>query len=132
MPSCMIVPPPMMGVPRLDRPSRSTGIPADAATGVEHNPVMILSIRSRRSAAPREETMIKASRIGHATFSTPDLDRAIAYYTEVTGLVLNSRDRSRAFLASKTGLLTIALEQGNEARLLRLSFEVSPHMDFTD
>ena len=68
--------------------------------------------------------MIKASRIGHATFATPDLDRAIAYYTEVNGLTLNSRDKARAFLASKTGLLTIALEQGNEAGLLRLSFEV--------
>jgi catechol 2,3-dioxygenase-like lactoylglutathione lyase family enzyme len=76
--------------------------------------------------------MIKASRIGHATFATPDLDRAIAYYTEVNGLTLNSRDKARAFLASKTGLLTIALEQGNEARLLRLSFEVSPHTDFAD
>ena len=76
--------------------------------------------------------MIKASRIGHATFATPDLGRAIAYYTGVNGLVLHSRDTSRAFLASKTGLLTIVLEQGDDARLLRLSFEVTPHMDFGD
>jgi catechol 2,3-dioxygenase-like lactoylglutathione lyase family enzyme len=76
--------------------------------------------------------MIKASRIGHATFATPDLDRAIAYYTEVNGLTLAARDQSRAFLASKTGLLAIALEQGSEPGLLRLSFEVSPHMDFVD
>jgi hypothetical protein len=27
--------------------------------------------------------MIKLSRVGHATFETPDLDRAIAYYTDV-------------------------------------------------
>ena len=61
--------------------------------------------------------MVKASRVGHATFETPDLDRSVAYYTEINGLVLhtrdrNTRDRSRAFLASKTGLLTIALELG--------------------
>ena len=76
--------------------------------------------------------MIKASRVGHATFETPDLDRAIAYYTDVNGLVLNAKDKNRAFLASKTGLLTIALEQGGEENLKRLSFEVSPNANFAD
>ena len=76
--------------------------------------------------------MIKASRIGHATFETPDLDRAIAYYTEVAGLVLNARERGRAYLASKIGLLTIALDHGREESLKRLSFEVSPHADLAD
>src|SRR5262245_12873016 len=76
--------------------------------------------------------MIKASRIGHASFDTPDLDRAVAYYTQVNGLVLHAKDRSQAFLASKTGLLTIALERGDAANLRRLSFEVSPHADFSD
>jgi catechol 2,3-dioxygenase-like lactoylglutathione lyase family enzyme len=79
-----------------------------------------------------EENMIKARRVGHATFETPDLDRAIAYYTEVNGLVLNARDKSHAYLASKTGLLTIALERGGEENLKRLSFEVSPKTDFAD
>jgi catechol 2,3-dioxygenase-like lactoylglutathione lyase family enzyme len=51
--------------------------------------------------------MIKLSRVGHATFETPDLDRAIAYYTDVNGLVLNAKDKSRAFLPSKIGLLTV-------------------------
>jgi catechol 2,3-dioxygenase-like lactoylglutathione lyase family enzyme len=85
-----------------------------------------------RSAELREEPMIKTSRLGHATFETPDLDRAVAYYTDVNGLVLNARDKSRAFLASKTGLLTIALEQGGEANLKRLSFEIPPNVDFAD
>jgi len=76
--------------------------------------------------------MIKASRIGHATFETPDLDRAIAYYTEVNGLVLNAKDRSHAFLASKTGLLTIALERGGAANLKRIAFELSPRTDFVE
>src|SRR5437764_15289986 len=79
-----------------------------------------------------EKTMIRASRVGHATFETPDLDRAIAYYTEVNGLVLSAKDKGRAFLASKTGLLTIALEQGREENLKRLSFEVAPNADFDD
>jgi len=29
------------------------------------------------------------------------LDKALAYYTEVNGLVLNSRDKDRAYLASR-------------------------------
>jgi catechol 2,3-dioxygenase-like lactoylglutathione lyase family enzyme len=76
--------------------------------------------------------MIKPSRVGHATFETPDLERAIAYYTEVNGLVLSAKDNRRAYLASKTGLLTIALEHGAAERLSRISFEVSPLADFSD
>jgi catechol 2,3-dioxygenase-like lactoylglutathione lyase family enzyme len=76
--------------------------------------------------------MIKASRIGHATFETRDLARAISYYTDVTGLVLNAKDKRSAFLASKLGLLTVALELGSEEGLKRISFEVSPHVDDAD
>ena len=32
--------------------------------------------------------MIQVRRLGHATLTTPDLDRQIAYYTEVVGLDL--------------------------------------------
>jgi catechol 2,3-dioxygenase-like lactoylglutathione lyase family enzyme len=76
--------------------------------------------------------MITPRRVGHATFETPDLDKALAYYIEVNGLVLNSRDKDRAYLASKTGLLTIALEKGPDAGLRRISFEVSPKADVAD
>lgn len=76
--------------------------------------------------------MITPRRVGHATFETPDLDKALAYYTEVNGLVLHSRDKDRAYLASKTGLLTIALEKGRDEGLRRISFEVSPKADVAD
>ena len=33
--------------------------------------------------------MIKLRRIGHATFETPDLDKQIEHFTQVTGLVVN-------------------------------------------
>jgi catechol 2,3-dioxygenase-like lactoylglutathione lyase family enzyme len=79
-----------------------------------------------------EDAMIKPSRVGHATFETPDIDKAIAYYTEINGLKLASRDKNRAYLASKTGLLTVALEQGGEENLKRISFEVSPKADVAD
>ena len=36
--------------------------------------------------------MIEVRRLGHATLTTPDLDRQVAYYTEVVGLTLLERD----------------------------------------
>ena len=46
--------------------------------------------------------MIKAKRSGHATFETPDLDKTIAYFTGVSGLVRNEGEGSR-LPASKIG-----------------------------
>jgi catechol 2,3-dioxygenase-like lactoylglutathione lyase family enzyme len=74
--------------------------------------------------------MIKPRRIGHATFETPDLEKAIAYYTDTMGLVLAAREKERAYLASKIGLLTIVLTQASSQRCAKLSFEVAPGEDF--
>jgi len=55
--------------------------------------------------------MIKPRRIGHATFETPDLEKAIAYYEKFMGLIVAEREKDRAFLASKvasTGDMKIA------------------------
>jgi catechol 2,3-dioxygenase-like lactoylglutathione lyase family enzyme len=76
--------------------------------------------------------MIKVCRIGHATFETPDLDRAIDHYTQVIGLSLAGREDKRAFLATKTGQLVIELQHGGAARCSKLSFEVAPNADFAD
>ena len=73
--------------------------------------------------------MIKALRIGHATFETPDLAKAIEHYTQVIGLSLAGRQDKRAFLASKMGQLAIELVEGNAARCAKLSFEVAAHSD---
>ena len=74
--------------------------------------------------------MIRPRRIGHTTFETKDLDRQIAYWTEVAGLVLAEREKNRAFLATKTGLLVVQLEKADRAHCTRLSFEVAPDSDF--
>ena len=73
--------------------------------------------------------MIRPRRIGHTTFETKDIDRQIAYWTEVAGLVLAERESKRAFLATKTGLLVVQLEQADRAHCTRLSFEVAPNSD---
>src|SRR5215211_2245715 len=74
--------------------------------------------------------MIRPKRIGHATFETPDLEKAIAYYGEFMGLILAEREKDRAFLASKIGQLVIELNKADRAHCSRLSFEVAPNSDF--
>jgi catechol-2,3-dioxygenase len=74
--------------------------------------------------------MIDILRAGHATFTTPDLERLVAYYSEVLGLIVTERDRNRAFLATRTGLEVVALERGDHATLTRLAFQVAPDADF--
>ena len=76
--------------------------------------------------------MIDVRRLGHATLTTPDLDRQIAYYTEVVGLTLLERDSKRAVLASKQGFEAIALEPGAPNALARLAFQVAPGSDLGD
>jgi catechol-2,3-dioxygenase len=73
--------------------------------------------------------MIKAKRIGHATFVTPDLERQIDYYQNVVGLTVVACDAKSACLGSRHGQLSIVLEQGTEQRCSRLAFEVSGQMD---
>jgi catechol 2,3-dioxygenase-like lactoylglutathione lyase family enzyme len=73
--------------------------------------------------------MIQVRRLGHATLTTPDLDRAIDYYVEIIGLTLVARGRERAFLASRQGLEAIALEVGRPNALARLSLQVAPGLD---
>ena len=58
--------------------------------------------------------MIDVLRVGHATFTTPDLERQVEYYSDVLGLIVTERDKNRAFLATRTGLEAIALERGDK------------------
>jgi catechol 2,3-dioxygenase-like lactoylglutathione lyase family enzyme len=76
--------------------------------------------------------MIHVRRLGHATLTTPDIARQIAYYTEVVGLTLIAREKDRAFLATRQGLEAVALEQGKPNALARLSFQVAPGSDLAD
>ena len=75
--------------------------------------------------------LVRPLRLGHATFDTPDLDRAIDYYTMVNGLFLVSREKGQAFLASGIGQLAIILNQAAHPRCTKISFEVAPDTDFS-
>ena len=47
--------------------------------------------------------MIQVRRLGHATLTTPDIERQIAYYTEVVGLTLIGRGKDRESSRSDAG-----------------------------
>ena len=70
--------------------------------------------------------MIKTSRIGYATFETPDLERQIDYYTNIFGLSLTDREPNRAFLSSPLGQQAVVLEKGDHAHCKKIAFEAVP------
>ena len=74
--------------------------------------------------------MVKAKRIGHATFETPDLARQTEYYTDLLGLTVAEREKDSVYLATKIGQLAIQLNKGERECCTKLSFEVAPNSDF--
>jgi catechol 2,3-dioxygenase-like lactoylglutathione lyase family enzyme len=74
--------------------------------------------------------MIQVQRMGHATVSTTDLAKSLAYYRDVNGLVEAGRDGDTVYLASKIGQLTVTLTVGDVSDCIKLSFEVAPGSDF--
>jgi len=79
-----------------------------------------------------ETAMIKVTRIGHATFETPDVERQVDYFTDIVGLVPAEKANGRAYLATRVGDLVVQLEKGSEARCARISFQVAPETDFNE
>jgi catechol 2,3-dioxygenase-like lactoylglutathione lyase family enzyme len=57
--------------------------------------------------------MIEVKRLAHATFSTPDLQKQLDYWTHVMGLQIVGREGKRAFLATKLGLESVCLEESD-------------------
>src|SRR5260370_28910659 len=77
----------------------------------------------RNREATMEGSMIQAKRIGHATFTTADLDRVIEHYQDVVGLHVVSRDSKSAYLATNAGQLAVVLEKGSDAECKKIAFE---------
>jgi hypothetical protein len=73
--------------------------------------------------------MLQVKRIGHATLTTPDLERQLDYYTRVVGLSTVAKEKDRAILATKPGQEVIVLERGDRPAGVRLAFQVAPASD---
>ena len=59
--------------------------------------------------------MIQVKRLGHATFTTTDMEKQLDYWTQVIGLCVVARDKDRVVLATKLGQECVVLERGAEA-----------------
>jgi catechol 2,3-dioxygenase-like lactoylglutathione lyase family enzyme len=73
--------------------------------------------------------MIKARRLRHVCFSTPDPARQAEYYQSIVGLGLVARDSDRLFLATESDELAVILEVGAEPTCKRIAFEVARDID---
>jgi catechol 2,3-dioxygenase-like lactoylglutathione lyase family enzyme len=76
--------------------------------------------------------MIKARRLRHVCFSTPDPARQAEYYQSIVGLGRVARDSDQLFLATESDELAVILEAGAEAACKRIAFEVAPDIDPVD
>jgi catechol 2,3-dioxygenase-like lactoylglutathione lyase family enzyme len=73
--------------------------------------------------------MMHFSRISHTTLVTPDVPRMVEYYTHILGLRLVAQDGSRAFLATRDGVLAVVLAPGDAPGCERLAFQVAVDTD---
>jgi catechol 2,3-dioxygenase-like lactoylglutathione lyase family enzyme len=71
--------------------------------------------------------VIRAKRIGHATFATPDLERLTDYYVGVVGLVPLMRGKDQVMFVSRLGDLSVILHRAAAPQLTRLAFQVGPN-----
>lgn len=76
--------------------------------------------------------MISVKRIAHVTFETPDIERQIAYHTDVLGLTLTDREADTAYLASAMDHHSVVLNKAGAARCSRLAFQIAPGLDLGD
>src|SRR5690348_7881492 len=73
--------------------------------------------------------MIRVSKIAHASYETPDLDRQTEYYTEVLGLTVAAKEKDAVFLASTVDHHSVVLRKGAQAQCTRVGFQIPPAAD---
>jgi catechol 2,3-dioxygenase-like lactoylglutathione lyase family enzyme len=73
--------------------------------------------------------MIRVKRIAYASFETPDIERQVAYYTDILGLTLVTRDKDAAYLSCGQGEPAVILRRGSRPACTRLAFQVAPETE---
>lgn len=73
--------------------------------------------------------MTGVTQMGYATFETPDLERAVAYYTGFLGLTEVARDGKAAYLACPSDFYSVVLKEGSAASVTRLALQLAPDAD---
>src|SRR5579863_46747 len=73
--------------------------------------------------------MIRVSKIAHATYEAPDLDKQTDYYTEILGLTLAAKDKDTVYLASTVDHHSVVLKRGARAQCTRIGFQIAQDAD---
>ena len=74
---------------------------------------------------------IKISKLSHASYVTPELNRLTEYYQQVMGLSLVERDEEAVYLGSTIDHHSIVLRQGSAPACTGLGFQVGIEQDLT-
>jgi catechol 2,3-dioxygenase-like lactoylglutathione lyase family enzyme len=76
--------------------------------------------------------MIRVSKIAHASYETPDLDKQTEYYTEILGLTLVAKEKDSVYLASTVDHHAVVLRKGDAAQCTRIGFQIGPDADLDE
>lgn len=76
--------------------------------------------------------MIKAKRLRHVTFASPNLEAQLDYYRSIIGLAVIGQDDRRVILGTESDELTLVLEHGAASRLTAIAYEVASGLDLSD
>jgi catechol 2,3-dioxygenase-like lactoylglutathione lyase family enzyme len=76
--------------------------------------------------------MIRVRKIAHATYEMPDVEKQVAYYTDILGLTMVAKDKAAAYLASTVDHHSIVLKSGVQAQCVRLGFQIAPDDDLSE
>jgi catechol-2,3-dioxygenase len=79
--------------------------------------------------AAEQGNMIDVKRLAHMTLTTPDVARQVEYYENIVGLVPIEQTADRAVLATRLGVESVVLEQGEKPDLARIAFQIAPGTD---
>ncbi len=72
---------------------------------------------------------VTVSKLGYVGFETPDVDRLVAYYTDVLDFVVVERDHRRAYLTTTFDHHCVVVEQGGAGGRSVVGFEVRGSLD---
>ncbi len=73
--------------------------------------------------------MIGVRKISHASYETPDLERQVAYYTNILGLTVTASERGVVYLANTVDHHSVVLRDGAQPRCTSIGFQIGPDDD---
>ena len=102
--------------PLLDRAIELYQRCVDMGYGESHDVAVMIDVinslprRKLKDESRKRSQMIRVKKIAHATYEMPDLEKQIAYYTDILGLTLVAKDKAAAYLADTVDHHSVVLK----------------------